>query len=147
MGQEYFSAQLHIRKRQRGIYTNSENVSFHSNTHTQWRNIQEKKTFSLLTSSMVSQHGSLNSSAKSNTLIRIDRFIQSTSTKYIGHEFLNLGNTSGSTDQDNIVNIRFIDLGILENRFHGSNSLLEDFVVDSFESSSSDGRCEIMSLV
>ncbi len=146
-GTGVFRGTTEHQKIDRREHTNTEDVSFHSNTHTQRSDIEQQETFSLLAARVVGQDGGLNSSTVSNTLIRVNRLVQCSSAKDVGDEFLNLGNSGGSTNQDNIINIVLVDLGVFEDRFNRCNGRLESLVIDRLKSSPSDGRCEIMTLV
>src|ERR1700733_4031336 len=128
-------------------HTNTKDVSLHGDTHTQGSDIQQQKSLSLLAASMVGQDRSLNSRSIRNTLIWINRLVQGASTENIRHKFLNLWNSRRPTHQNNIINLILINLCVLENTFHRGNSLLKDFIVDSLESGSRDGRSEILTLV
>src|ERR1700737_2186867 len=115
-------------------HTNTKDISLHSNTHTKRCDIQQQKAFSLRATGMVGQDSGLDGGAVRNTLIRIDALVQSTSVKDIRHQFLDLGDTSGSTDQDNIIDILLVNLCVFEDRFNGCNCRLESFVIDGFKS-------------
>jgi hypothetical protein len=95
-------------------HTDTENVSFHCNSHTQRSDVQQQKTFSLLTASVVGKDSGLNGGTVGDTLIRVDGLVQGSATKDIGDEFLDLGDTSRSTNQDNIVDIVLVNLGVFE---------------------------------
>jgi hypothetical protein len=98
MERECFEGRLIIRQSDRRGYTHTEDVSFHSNTHTQRSDIEQQETFCLRTAGMVGQDGSLNGSTVSNTLVRVDGLVQRTSAKDVRDEFLDLGNSSRSTN-------------------------------------------------
>ena len=66
------------------------------------------------------QNTTLNSSTVSNGLIGVDRLVGLLAFEEVGHELDNTGDTSGTTDKDDFVNIGLVDLGIMQDLSTGS---------------------------
>nr|pir hypothetical protein ask2 - fission yeast (Schizosaccharomyces pombe) [Schizosaccharomyces pombe]BAA20129.1 ask2+ [Schizosaccharomyces pombe] len=122
---------------------NTENITFHGNTQGKGDNIQQKQILSFVRVSLVGEDSGLNSSTVGDSLIGVDRLVQSTAIKEIRNESLNLGNTGGTTDKDNVVNISLRDLGVLQDLSDWINGSLECGSVDVLETSTGNARREV----
>merc|ERR1719184_579187 len=85
----------------------------------------------------------LNSSAVRNSFVRIDRLVQLFSVEEVLKKFLDFGNPGGTTNKDNVVNGRFIHLGVSHSLFYRLKGSFEEIRTQFFEPSSGDGRVEI----
>lgn len=88
----------------------------------------------------------LNSSAVSNSLVRVDILASLLSEVLFKHS-LDLGDTGGTADQDNVINVALLELGVLENLLHGLESLLEEIGVELFKLGTGEGFGEVLALV
>ena len=89
------------------------------------------------------QNGSLNSCSISYGFIRIDGFVQFFAIEEILQQFLDLGNSSTSADQDDFMNIRLVHLGITQCAFHRFHGTSEEIGAQFFKSGSSYRSVEI----
>ena len=85
----------------------------------------------------------LHTSSICNGFIRIDRLVEVTAIEEVLKQFLDLGNASGSTNQDDVVDCRFIHLGITKSLFHRLQGAAEQVGVQLLKSSPGDARVEI----
>jgi hypothetical protein len=60
---------------------------------------------------------------------------------------LNLGDTGGATDENDVVDVRLLQLGVLEDLFDGLEGLLEEVIVQLLELGTSQGLREVLALV
>jgi hypothetical protein len=67
-----------------------------------------------------------------------------TSTEVLGNQRLDLGNSGGTTNENNVVNLSSGDLGVLEDLLDGVDGRLESDGVDLLESSSGDVGREVL---
>merc|ERR1711963_355105 len=82
--------------------------------------VKEQKILHLLR--LVStQDGSLDSSSVGHGLVRVDRLVQLLSAEEVLQQFLHLGNSRGSSNKNDFVDVRLVHLGVpqrLLNRVH-----------------------------
>lgn len=69
-----------------------------------------------------------------------------TTVEVLGNERLDLGDTGGSTDEDNVVDLLTGHLGILEDLLNGVEGGLERSGVDLLETSTGDAGREVLTL-
>jgi hypothetical protein len=60
---------------------------------------------------------------------------------------LDLGDTGGSSNKDNFLDRRFVQLGILQDLLDGSETLAEEIAVEFLESGTGDGGVEVNSFI
>ena len=92
------------------------------------------------------QDGSLNCGAVGNSLIGVDALVGLLAVEEIGDELDDAGNTSGSTDQDDLVDVGLVDLGVPENFLDGLKGATEEILAKFLETSTSQGGVEIDAL-
>jgi len=78
----------------------------------------------------------LDSSTVSNGFIGIDTSVWLLSVEEVLDELLNLGDTSGTTDQDDFIDLSLLKTSILHGSLDWSEGLLEEISVEFFESGS-----------
>jgi len=106
-------------------------------SHGKWGNIEEKELGSLLIT-LSGKNGGLDGSTESNSLIWVDGFVEDLSVEEIGEHRLDLWNSSGSTDENDLVNLTFTDSGILEYVLYWRHALSEEIHAQLLELSSGD---------
>lgn len=97
----------------------------------------------LLSTLLAGKDTSLDGGAKSDSLVGVDTLGGLLATEVLLNEGLNLRDTGGATDEDNVVNVLLLDLGILDDLFDGLKSLLEEIHVELLELGASHGLGEI----
>lgn len=115
----------------------SEDVTLHGNTEGQRSNIEQEEV-GCLVGSLSGENSSLDGGTVGNSLIRVDGLVELTATKVLRNQRLDLGDTSGTTDKDDIVNLLTGHLGILQDTLNRVESGLELGLVDLLETSTSD---------
>jgi len=115
----------------------SHNSSSSLDTHREWGNIEEKKLLSLLVT-LSGKDGRLDSSTVSNSLIRVDGFVEDLSVEEIGKHGLDLWDSSGSTNEDDLMNLSLTNLGILEDVLDWRHALSEKIHAELLELGSGD---------
>jgi len=82
---------------------------------------------------LTSEYTSLNGSTPSNGLVWVDALGGFLSVEVLLEQLLNLGDTRGTTDEYDVVNVLLLDAGILENLLNGLHRLAEQVGVELFE--------------
>jgi len=137
-----------LKSRNSGVTGNNggENVTLHGNTKGKGNNIEEEEVLGLLRGGLVGQKSTLDGSTVSNSLIGVDGLLELLTVKEVGKELLDLGDTGGTTNKDNLVDLRLVDLGVLENLLNRSKSGLEESRVDLLETSTGDVDGKVLTL-
>jgi hypothetical protein len=115
-------------------------------TDGQWRDIEEKDLVGRLGGGVTGENSGLNCSTVCNSLIRVDGLVGLLAVEVISDELLNSGDTSGTSDQDDFVDLRFVDLGVCENTVDWGGGRSEEILAELFETSTGDGSIEIDTL-
>lgn len=99
------------------------------------------------TSSLLSrQDTTLHSSSESYGLVGVDALRSLLAAKVLLNEGLDLGDAGGATDQDNVVNLGLLDVGILENLLNRLDGLLEEVHVELLELGAGQSLGEVVAL-
>lgn len=106
----------------------------------------EKDEVAVLRIELVGQNAGLDSSAHRNSLVRVDILADSLSEVLLEHA-LDLGDTSGTTDKDNVIDFGLLDTSILENLLKGLDGLLEEVHVELLELGTSQDLSKVFAIV
>lgn len=82
-----------------------------------------------------------------NSLIGIDALVEVTTIEEILQQLLNLGNTCGTTHQDDVMDLGLIHLGIPQGLLDGVKGSTKQVSIKLFKTGSGDGSVEIHSFV
>ena len=82
-------------------------------THGKWGDIKEQKLRGLLVT-LTSKDGSLDGGTVSDSLIWVNRFVEGLSVEEVGEHGLNLWDSGGSTDENDLVDLTFTNSGVLQ---------------------------------
>jgi len=104
-------------------------------SHGKWGDIEEKELLSLLVT-LSSKDGSLDGSTVSDGLIWVDGLVKDLTVEEIGKHGLNLWDSSGSSDENDFVNLSLTNLGILEDVFDWWHTFSEKIHAEFLELSS-----------
>ena len=120
----------------------TENVTLHGNTERERRNVKEEQVSGLV-AGLVGQDGGLDSGTVGNSLVGVDALVELAATEELGDKRLDLGDTGGTTDKDDVVNLLGGDLGVLEDLGDGVKGTLEGSRVDLLETGTGDVGLEV----
>jgi hypothetical protein len=123
----------------------SEDVTLHGNTQREGSDIEQQEVGGLVRGHS-GEDGGLNGSTVGDSLVGVDRLVQLTTSEVLGNEGLDLGDTGGSSNKDDLGNLSGGDLGVPENTLDGVDGGLEGGSVDLLESGSGDVGGEVDSL-
>lgn len=80
-----------------------------------------------------------------HSLIGVDALVEITAIEEILQQFLNLGDTSGATHQDDVMDLRLVHLGIPQSFFHRFQGSTKQVAIELFKTGPGDGSVEISS--
>jgi hypothetical protein len=129
-------------------------VSFDEDGHntsnsfdTLWKrsNIDYANTINLLVFGTI-ENGGLNGSTVSDSFIGVNAFVEGLSIEEIRDQLLNFGNTGGTSNQNEIVDLSLGETGILKSVFDGSHTLFELINAQFFELSSGHAEREVFTI-
>ena len=107
------------------------------NTQGKWGDINEQKLFGFL-ATLTAKDGSLDGGTVSDSLIWVDGFVENLSVEEIGKHGLNLWDTGGSTDENDLVDLTFSATGVLEDVLDWWHTFSEEIHAEFLELSSGD---------
>lgn len=115
-----------------GLDTEGQGVDVHENN--------------LLSTFLSGEDTSLDGGTESDSLIGVDALGGLLATKVLLNQGLNLGDTSGTTDQNDVVDLALLDVGVLENLLNGLQGLLEEIHVELLKLGSGKSLGEVVTL-
>ena len=107
--------------------------------------IEEEEVLDLL-ASLASEDGGLDGSTIGNSLIRVDALVELLAVEKVLEERLDLGDTSGSSDKDNLVDEGLVHLSVAEALLNRLHALAEEVHVELLETSPGDRSGEVHTL-
>ena len=93
------------------------------------------------------QHGGLDRCSIGHSLIWVDGFVQLFAAEVVLKKLLDLGNTGGATDHDDLMDLRFIHASITQALFHWLQGVTEKVSIQLLKTSTGDGGVEINTVV
>lgn len=109
-------------------------------------NIEKQDLVGRLGAGVTRQDSSLDSSTVGNSLIGVDGLVGLLTVEVVGNELLDTGDTGGTTDEDNLVDLRLIDLSISQDSVDGLDGRSEEVLAKLLESSTGDRCVEVDTL-
>ncbi|PKS06781.1 hypothetical protein jhhlp_006855 [Lomentospora prolificans] len=99
-----------------------------------------------LVGGVTGKDGSLDGSTVGNSLIGVDGLVGLLAVEVVRDEFLDTGDTGGTTDEDDVVDVGLVDLGIGEDAVDGLESGSEEVLAELLETGTGDGGVEVDTL-
>jgi hypothetical protein len=93
------------------------------------------------------QDGGLDGSTVGDSLVGVDGLVGLLAVEEVGDHLLDLGDTGGSTDQDDLVDGGLVNLSIAEDTLDRLHSGAEEILAELFETGASDAGVEVDTLV
>lgn len=116
------------------------------NTNGERRNVEQQNLVGRLAAGVARQNGGLNGSAICDGLIGVDGLVGLLSVEVVGDELLDTGDTGGTTDEDNLVDLGLVDLGVGQDTVDGLQGGTEQVLAQLLETSTGDGGVEVDTL-
>merc|ERR1712159_33579 len=124
---------------------NSHDTTGGLNTLGEGSNIEHTDALDLLVLDSI-EYSSLNSSTVGDGLIGVDASVELLSVEEVGDELLHLGDTGGSTDHDEVVNLSLGEGSIGESVLDGGHALSEQINAKLFELGTGKLESEVLTL-
>jgi hypothetical protein len=124
----------------------SEDVALHGDTERKGNDIEQEKVCSLGRGGLSGKDTSLDSGTVGNSLIGVDALLKLLATEEVAEELLDLGDTSGTTNKNDLVNLVLGDVGVLENLSNRVKGTRESLLVQVLETSTGDVGVEVLTV-
>jgi len=108
-------------------------------------NIKEKEVLSLLRG-VTGKDGSLDGSTIGNGFVGVDALVGLLAVEEVGNKLDDTGDTSGTTDQDDFMDVRFVDLGVTKDFLNRIKGTTEEILAKFLETGTSERGVEVDTL-
>ncbi len=116
-------------------------------TDGQWSDVEKQDLAGGLGGGITGENGGLDSGTVGNSLIGVDGLVGLLAVEEVGDHLLDLGDTGGTTDQDDLVDGGLVNLSIAEDALDGFHGGTEEILAQLLETSTSDGSVEVDALI
>lgn len=124
----------------------SEDVTLHGNTKGEGNDIEEEEVGGLGGGGLSGEDTGLDGGTVSNSLVGVDALLELLATEEVAEELLDLGDTGGTTNKDDLVNLALVDGGILHDLGNGVEGTGESLLVQVLETSTGDVGVEVLTV-
>ena len=111
-------------------------------TERKWGNIEEQEVLNLF-GFVSAENGGLNGGSVGDSFVGVDGLVEFFAVEVVLEELLDLGDSSGSSDQNDVVDSVLVDSGVTERFLHGVEGATEEVRAELFESRTGDRSVEI----
>ena len=111
----------------------------------QGSNIEEKQVLGLLRS-ITGEDGSLDGGTVGDSLVGVDALVGLLAVEEVRDELHDTGDTSGATDEDDLVDVGLVDLGVAEDLLDGLEGGAEEILAELLETGTGEGGVEVDAL-
>jgi hypothetical protein len=115
-------------------------------TERQRGNVEQEDLVGRLGRSVARQNGGLDGGTVSNGLVGVDRLVGLLAVEVVADKLLDTGDTSGTTDEDDLVDLGLVDLGIRQDTVNRLEGRAEKILAELLETSTGDRGVEINTL-
>lgn len=121
-------------------------VALHGDTQGEGNDIQKEEVGGLSRGGLAGEDTGLDGSTVGDGLIGVDALLELLVVEELAEELLDLGDTSGTTDEDDLVNGALLDGSILEDLSDGLEGTGESLGVEILETGTSDLHVEVLTI-
>ena len=115
-------------------------------THGEGSDIEKQDLVGRLGAGVTRENGSLDGGTVGNSLIGVDGAVGLLTVEVVGDELLDTGNTGGTTDEDDLVDLALVDLGVGEDAVDRLDCGAEKILAQLLETGTGDGGVEVDTL-
>ena len=123
-----------------------EDVTLHGDTKGEGNDIEKQEVLGLGGGGLAGENTGLNSGTVGNGFIGVDALLQLLAVEEVAQELLDTGDTGGTTDKDNLVDLGLLQGGVLQDLLDGVQSTVEGLGVQVLETGTGDGRVEVLTV-
>lgn len=123
-----------------------EDVTLHGYTKREGNDIEKEEVSSLGRGSLSGKDTSLDGGTVGNSLVGVDALLKLLAVEVVAKELLDLGDTGGTTNKDDLVNLVLGKAGILENLGNRVQSASKGLLVQVLETSTGDVGVEVLTV-
>lgn len=123
-----------------------EDVALHGDTEGEGNDIEEEHVGGVGGGGLAGEDTGLDGGTVGDGLIGVDALLELLATEEVAKELLDLGDTGGATNKDNLVNLALLDGSVLDDLLNGLDSALESLVVDVLETGTGDLGVEVLAI-
>ncbi|KUI67228.1 NAD-specific glutamate dehydrogenase [Cytospora mali] len=116
------------------------------NTQRQRCDIQKQDLVGGLGAGVTRQDGGLDGGTVGNSLIGVDGLVGLLAVEVVRDQLLDTGDTGRTSDQDDLVDLRLVDLGVGQDTVNGLQGRAEEVLAELLETSTGDGGVEVNTL-
>jgi hypothetical protein len=107
-----------------------EDVTLHGNTKGERADIEKEEVSGVGGGGLSGEDTGLNGGTVGDGLIGVDALLELLAVEEVGKELLDAGNTGGTTNKDDLVNLGLLNVGILEDLLNGLDGAVEGLGVE-----------------
>jgi hypothetical protein len=123
-----------------------EDVTLHGNTKGERADIEKEEVSGVGGGGLSGEDTGLNGGTVGDGLIGVDALLELLAVEEVGKELLDAGNTGGTTNKDDLVNLGLLNVGILEDLLNGLDGAVEGLGVDVLETGTGDVGVEVLAV-
>jgi hypothetical protein len=123
-----------------------EDVTLHGDTKGEGNDVEKEEVSSLGRGGLSGEDTGLDSRTIGNSLIGVDALLELLATEEVTEELLDLGNTGGTTNKDDLVNLVLGNVGILHNLSNRVKGASESLLVQVLETSTGNVGVEVLAV-
>ena len=124
----------------------SEDVTLHGDTKGEGNDIEEEEVGGLGGGGLAGEDTGLDGGTVGNSLVGVNALLELLATEEVAEELLDLGDTGGTTNKDDLVNLALVDGGILHDLGNGVEGTGESLLVQVLETSTGDVGVEVLTV-
>ena len=124
----------------------SEDVTLHGDTKGEGNDIEEEEVGGLGGGGLAGEDTGLDGGTVGNSLVGVNALLELLATEEVAEELLDLGDTGGTTNKDDLVNLVLGKGGVLENLGNGVQSASEGLLVQVLETSTGNVGVEVLTV-